>query len=394
MKNLFKNFAFYASVALVAASFASCHRASDGQQDGSVTTKVVELDVANTLVVKLSKSVSGATVTYAGKTATTSAGATYTFANVAKKGNLVLGGTLVKQTINVDFGNRHTLVLEVNAAEKSTETVAQATMDAGGEVNNDTKNQDATTVKAKVKVNGKATYKNADPYTLTVYRPTLGKYTDPASLTKGEKIAAVPYAIECEPSGTVFSGDGAFITLNIPGISEVTLSGVKFFYPMSNPIGEAKNPSIDGSDNLSGYLPHFSPWEVECDMIISNISVNKVQIASGAVNAGSNKVNYRENFGYKTSETNKFIKAALQYEFGAEDKDDPDFKVDKVYEFTSSSTGTYSIKQEVYTFIIKAGAKTFTVDVNGKVTAEITTNADVVPVPVPVPDVHNGGSND
>ena len=56
---MFKNFAFYASVALVAASFASCHRASDGQQDGSVTTKVVELDVANTLVVKLSKSVSG-----------------------------------------------------------------------------------------------------------------------------------------------------------------------------------------------------------------------------------------------------------------------------------------------------------------------------------------------
>ena len=383
MKNLFKNFAFYASVALVAASFASCHRASDGQQDGSVTTKVVELDVANTLVVKLSKSVSGATVTYAGKTATTSAGATYTFANVAKKGNLVLGGTLVKQTINVDFGNRHTLVLEVNAAVKSTETVAQATVDAGGEVNNDTDNQGTTTVKANVKVNGKATYKNADPYTLTVYRPTLGKYTDPASLKKNQKIAAVPYAVECEPSGTIFADPGAHMTLTIPGIGEVGNNGVIFAHVDGTP---ANNKAVSGNV-LSGDLPHFSPWQIECDLTISNISVNKVEIAHGAVNAGSNKVNYSENFGYKTSETNEFIKAALQYEFGAALS-----TVGKVYEFTSSSTGTYSIKQEVYSLTIKAGDKTFNADVNGKVTAEITSNADVVPAPVP--DVHNGGSND
>jgi hypothetical protein len=384
MKNLFKNFAFYASVALVAASFASCHRASDGQQDGSVTTKVVELDVANTLVVKLSKSVSGATVTYAGKTATTSAGATYTFANVAKKGNLVLGGTLVKQTINVDFGNRHTLVLEVNAAVKSTETVAQATMDApGGEVNNDTDNQNTTTVKANVKVNGKATYKNADPYTLTVYRPTLGKYTDPASLKKNQKIAAVPFAIECEPSGATFADPGAHMTLTIPGIGEVGVNGVNF----THVDGTAANNKAVSGNVLSADLPHFSPWQILCDLTISNISVNKVEIAHGAVNAGSNKVNYSENFGYNTSETNEFIKAALQYEFGAAVS-----TVGKVYEFTSSSTGTYSIKQEVYSLTIKAGEKTFNADVNGTVTAEITSSADVVPAPVP--DVHNGGSND
>jgi hypothetical protein len=256
-------------------------------------------------------------------------------------------------------------------------------MDAGGEVNNDTDNQGTTTVKANVKVNGKATYKNADPYTLTVFRPTLGKYTDPASLKKNQKIAAVPYAVECEPSGTIFADPGAHMTLTIPGIGEVGNNGVIFAHVDGTP---ANNKAVSGNV-LSGDLPHFSPWQIECDLTISNISVNKVEIAHGAVNAGSNKVNYSENFGYKTSETNEFIKAALQYEFGAAVS-----TVGKVYEFTSSSTGTYSIKQEVYSLTIKAGEKTFNADVNGTVTAEITSSADVVPAPVP--DVHNGGSND
>ena len=134
MKNLFGKFASFAVCLSVATAFTACHQedAPDPQEQVVHENVEVALNTTRTLVVSLTgNGASAASVKYAGKTGART-GNSVTFENAPVSGTIaVTGGTIIPQTVPINFGERTTLVIEVNAVLASTNIVPQATAEGG-----------------------------------------------------------------------------------------------------------------------------------------------------------------------------------------------------------------------------------------------------------------------
>ncbi len=382
MKNLFKNFAVLASVAVVAASFTSCHRASDSSEETPVTP-VVETTVvksANTLVVKLSNNIAKAQ--YNGKDATATSGTVYTWTNADAGGAITVvanaGVNIVPvNPVVVAFGNRNTLVYEIDV-QKVSAGESQAAVESGTEVTNDKDNQDSNDgakVSLKLPTGVKPDYKGATgEYSLTLFVPAQ-KQMAPEDVQEGTPLVVTPYAVNCEPSGADFPEPGVHTEINIEGIEEIGNDGILFQHDDGTP---ANRKAVNGN-TLSGDLPHFSVWNVIVNALCTGSTEGSVKLAEGNLSKGTNAISYDENCGVKF-DVRGVLATFVKLTFGASYTSVP-----KTATINAQGTGTYVINQKTYTKTFKAGKKTFSVTVYGEVTSTTSIN-----VPVPT---HNGGSN-
>ena len=315
-----------------------------------------------TLVVTLiGNGASTASVKYAGITGSR-AGNNITFENAPATGALkVTGGTIIPQTVNINFGDRNTLVIEVNAVMASTNIVPQAAADAGADVTNDTYNQSSTGVSAKLNLgtNGStASYASADKnYSLTVYSPAA---TPEETLTPNATYTRAPYAVVCKPDGASFT-PAVRVDLTVDGIGEIGYDGIQFGY--ENTSEEALNKAVSGN-NVSGDLPHFSTWGVFVTATCTSITEGQEEIARGSLVSGENTVTYNQKYGF-SSEERGIIAVWLKMVFGA-----PMTQVAKTTKFNSNSAGSYVITQKTFTATFKAGNKIFQAKYYGEVTAK------------------------
>lgn len=370
----------FASVALVlgmAAAMTSCHRNSAVEIEQKANVELVQ---ENTLQVKFTSSVSGgATVTYAGQTATKS-GNTYTFNNAAATGkiNVTLPSDYVKiNPIDVNFGDRKIIIVELTPVKQSTLTVTQNDVDNNNaDVTNDTKNQTDFSVKANFNLNGsKASYTSNDPYRITVF---VQPQEPVEEVKENTEYPAPAYSVDCEPSGTTFDGDGAHIELTIDGIDDIGLSGIDFKHTDGS---SAKNVAVNGNV-LSADLPHFSVWNVLVKAVCTGIESNKIILDRGNLNPGTHTIKFAQNFGFSNVDKVTGILATyIRLIFGATAS-----KVPTSGTLKMERAGAYTVYQEVYTMTFKAGNKTFRVNVYGDISTEVVYTEEPVAT-------HVGGSN-
>ncbi len=368
----------FASVALVlgmAAAMTSCHRnnAIDIEQKANV-----QLIQNNTLQVKFTSAVSGATVTYAGQTATKS-GNTYTFNNAAASGTVVVtlpAGYVAISPIDVTFGDRKIVVIELTPVQKSTNAVSQAAADANNDVTNDNKNQKDFSVKATLNLNGSnATYTSSDSYRITVY---VQPQEPVEEVKENTEYPVSAYSVDCDPDGTKFSGDGAHLDLDIEGVGEVGLAGIDFRHVDGT---KANNLAVAG-DVLSADLPHFSTWNVILNATCTAIETNKIILKTGNLTPGNQTVNFDQYFGFtNVDKLTGILSMWTRLIFGATAA-----KVPTSGTLNMERAGTYTIYQNVSIMTFKAGNKVFRVKVYGDISTEIVYTEEPVAT-------HVGGSN-
>lgn len=368
-------FASFALVLGMAAAMTSCHRNSaiDIEQKSGV-----QLIQNNTLQVKFTSAVSGATVTYAGQTGTKS-GNTYTFENAAATGTIVVtlpAGYVAINPIDVNFGNRKVVVIEVTPVQKSTNAVSQAVVDGNNDVTNDNKNQKDFSVKATFNLKGSnATYTTSDSYRITVYV----KPQDPVEEVKENvEYPVSAYSVDCDPEGTTFDGAGAHLDLNIEGVGEIGLAGINFQHDDGT---QANNLAVAG-DVLSADLPHFSSWNVNLVAICTNIETNKILLDTGALTPGTYTKSFRQYFGFENvDKVTGILNMWMRLVFGATTT-----QVATTGTLKMERMGSYSIYQDVHLMTFKAGNKEFHVKVYGDISTEVVYTEE------PVVN-HVGGSN-
>ena len=380
MKKIVK-FASFAFVMGLAVAMTSCHRGDSYSVEQTAEIAVIQ---ANTLQVKFTSNVSGATVTYAGKTATKS-GNTYTVKNAPATGTVKVAlpaAYVAVKDILVTFGDRKTVVVTVTPMKKSTNLVAQATVDGGTNVTNDAANATATTVNATFNLNGVTAGDKpgvTDPYSLTVYTVPQEPVEE---VVENQPYPAAAYTVDCNPDGTDFTEggtkDGAHMDLRIDGIGEIGLAGVAFQHEDGT---QAKNQTIVG-DILSADLPHFSNWNVVVLAKCVNITVNKIVLKTGNLNAGAQTVSFKENFGYSSSDaTSGILKMWMQLIFGASFDN-----LNNSASLMMERAGMFTIYQEIIQTTFVAGNKTFHVTTYGGLSSEVVYNDEPVAT-------HVGGSN-
>ena len=371
------NFKF-ASVALVlgmAAAMTSCHRNSAIDIEQKANVQLVQ---NNTLQVKFTSAVSGATVTYAGQTATKS-GNTYTFNNAAASGTVVVtlpAGYVAISPIDVTFGDRKIVVIELTPVQKSTNAVSQAAADANNDVTNDNKNQKDFSVKATLNLNGSnATYTSSDSYRITVY---VQPQEPVEEVKENTEYPVSAYSVDCDPDGTKFSGDGAHLDLDIEGVGEVGLAGIDFRHVDGT---KANNLAVAG-DVLSADLPHFSTWNVILNATCTAIETNKIILKTGNLTPGNQTVNFDQYFGFtNVDKLTGILSMWTRLIFGATAA-----KVPTSGTLNMERAGTYTIYQNVSIMTFKAGNKVFRVKVYGDISTEIVYTEEPVAT-------HVGGSN-
>ncbi len=378
MKNLFKNIAVLTSVVVVAASFASCHNSSEEEAPLVPVTKESKVVTSNTLVVQLTNNIAGVTVLYNGKEATVVQGTIYTWSNAAASGTITVGGGSIVPVspVAVSFGKRNTLVYEIDV-QKVSEGKTQEEVESGAEVTNDDDNQESTGAKASLKLptGVGAHYSGAvGEYSLTLFVPTQ-KPIAPEDIKVNEPISVTPFAVNCEPSGTTFDDPGVYTEIEIEGIDEIGADGISYQHTDGTP---ANRKAVNGN-KLSGYLPHFSIWNVIVNATCTSMTEEKIELASGTLVAGQNTVPYKENCGVEFG-VKGILATFIKLIFGASH-----ITVDKTTTIDAKGEGTYIIYQKVYNQTYKAGNKVFTVKTYGEVTTNTTTYE-----PAPT---HNGGSN-
>jgi len=389
MKHLFGKFASFAVCLSVATAFTACHQedAPDPQEQVVHENVEVALNTTRTLVVTLTgNGASAASVKYAGKTGVRT-GNSFTFENASVSGAIaVTGGTIIPQTLNINFGERTTLVIEVNAVLASTNIVPQATAEGGSDVTNDPNNQTNTGVSANLNLgtNGSVptyTGSGTKDYSLTVMTPAAAPET---TLTPNATYTRAPYAVVCKPDGASFT-PAARVDLTVDGAGEIGPDGIQFRY--ENTSEEALNKSVVGN-KVSGDLPHFSKWNVFVTATCISITEGQEKIAEGSLVNGENKVSYKQRFGFSSDEKG-IIAVWLKMVFGA-----PMTKVDKTTTINSNGVGSYTIVQKTFTANFKAGNKNFSVVTYGEPSCTVTYTGTVAPETEPVKPTHGGGSND
>lgn len=387
---MFGKYARFAVCLGVAMTIAACHQseAPNPGGDGVHENVTVALNTTKTLVVKLTgDDAAAASVKYAGKTGTRS-GNDVIFENAASNGTVDVTGTdLIAQSFTIDFGERATIVVEVNAVKASTNIISQADAEGGSDVTNDTGNQDSSGVTSKLNLgtNGSVpTYEGGmgSDYSLVVYTPAVAPIN---TTTQGQTYERVPYSVDCQPSGVSFE-PAAHMELTIPGISEVGEEGVKFV----NGTEEAGNTTVSESgDVLAGDVPHYSAWNVLVSAVCTDVTESSEVVATGALTDGENYVTYKERAGFK-SDVNGILSVWLKLLYGA-----TYIEVAKSTIINATGAGSYTISQKTITTSFRAGNKSFQVTTYGEPTCTVTYTGAVIPdtKPEPVP-THNGGSND
>ena len=322
-----------------------------------------------TLVVKLTGNatdIAAANVKYAGGNGSRS-GNVVTFVNAASNGTVnVTGSGLINQSFAVDFGERSTIVVDVNIVKASTNIVALAAAEAGINVDNDTNNQTTTGVTGKLNLatNGSiadysATGTKRD-YSLVVYTPAAAPVS---SVESGKTYNLTPYAVDCQPEGANFV-PAAHIELTVPGVSEIGKNGILFRHAETNE--DAQGTNVKEGDIVEGNLPHFSPWGIVVSAQCTGITESSEVIASGALVAGANEVTYGEKCGFEAGDDVKGILTVwLKLLYGATVT-----KVTKTTSINATGAGSYTISQKTFTATFKAGNKTFQAKYYGQVTAK------------------------
>lgn len=390
---MFGKYARFAACLGIATTIAACHQSEAPDPIGSKVHEnvVVALNSTRTLVIKLNgNGASAASVRYAGTTGTRS-GNTVTFENAAVSGTVNVSGTgLVGQSFTVDFGERSSLVIEVNAVKASTNIVSNTVAEGGSNVDNDSNNQTETGVTGTLNLgtngsvpNYSGTDGNTD-YSVVVYTPAAA----PVSTTEvGQPYTRAPYSVDCQPAGATFT-PAAHMEVEIPGVSEIGDEGILFQYSGTNE--NAQDKSVNGNI-VSGNLPHFSAWNVVVSAQCTGITESSDVIATGSLTNGANTITYDEKCGFQSDVTG-ILSVWLKLLYGASYT-----TVKKTTSITATGTGSYTILQKVYTVSFKAGRKNFQVKTYGVPTCNVTYTGTEVPDTKPVvPDVpvHNGGSND
>ena len=318
--------------------------------------KKVNLVTTRTLVIKLNGyGASAASVKYAGTTGTRS-GNSVTFENAVDRGTVEVTGTgLISQSFAVEFGERSSLVIEVNAVKASTNIISNAAAEGGSDVDNDTNNQVETGVAATLDLafNSSVTdYShtggNTD-YSVVVYTPAVA----PVATTEvGRSYTCAPYSVDCQPAGATFT-PAAHMEVEIPGVSEIGDEGIFFKYGTS---GEyAQNKIVKDGDIVAGDLPHFSAWNVVVSAQCTGITENSEVIAAGSLANGANTITYNQKCGFQSNVTG-ILSVWLKLLYGASYT-----TVEKTASITATGTGSYTIAQKVYIITFKAGRKMFQV---------------------------------
>lgn len=396
-------FGKYARIAVclgIATAFTACHQNEAPDPIGSAIHEdvPVALNTTRTLVVKLTGNatdVAAANVKYAGGNGSRS-GNIVTFANAASNGTVNVTGTgLINQSFAVDFGERSTIVVDVNIVKASINVVAQAAAEGGTNVDNDTNNQNTTGVTGKLNLgtNGSVPdYSNAGTkrdYSLVVYTPAAAPVS---SVESGKTYDLTPYAVDCQPEGAKFE-PAAHIELTVPGVSEIGNDGIDFRHTGTNEQAKAKN--VKEGNIVEGDLPHFSPWGIIVSAQCTGVTESSDVIASGALVAGANEVTYGEKCGFEVVSGVKegtVLWTWLKLLYGATVT-----AVNKTTSINATGAGSYNISQKVFITSFKAGNASFQVKTFGEPTCTVTYSGTDVPETKPTtPTVptHSGGSND
>lgn len=392
---MFGKYARFAVCLGIATAITACHQNEAPDPIGSAIHEnvPVALNTTRTLVVKLTGNatdVAAANVKYAGGNGSRS-GNIVTFANAASNGTVNVTGTgLINQSFAVDFGERSTIVVEVNAVKASTNIVSQTAAEGGTSVDNDTNNQGTTGVTGKLNLgtNGSVPDYTAAgskrDYSVVVYTPAAA----PISTTKvGTPYNRAPYAVDCQPEGATFS-PAAHMELEIPGVSEIGNDGILFRYADTSE--DAQNKQVTGN-TVKGDLPHFSAWNVIVTAQCTNIAESSEVIKTGALVAGANNVSFGEKYGFE-SDVKGILSVWLKLLYGTSAT-----TVSKTTTINANSAGSYTISQKIFTITFRAGQKEFQVKTYGEVSCSVTytgTDAPTADPVVPVVPTHSGGSND
>lgn len=390
-------FGKYARIAVclgIATAFTACHQNEAPDPIGSAIHEdvPVALNTTRTLVVKLTgDGASAARVNFAGKTLRPNANNIVTFEGAEKKGDLkVTGDGLIEQNIkDLDFGDRTSMVIEVNVVSSFSDIIiSQTDAENGTDVTNDNDNQKTTGgVKSKLNVGGtNPTYTGTKrDYSMVVYTPIATPITETAP---DQSYVRSPYAVDCQPSGTQFSVENpAHIELEIPGLGEIGNSDDVAFR-FGDTAENALTKAVEGNF-LKADVTHFSAWNVIISAKCTGITEGSQIVATGALNAGDNKVDYKEFAGFE-SDVRGILAVWLKLLYGSTKTE-----VNKSTTINAPSAGSYTISQKTYTISFRAGSKTFSVVTYGETTCTVNYTGNVTPdtKPVPVP-THNGGSND
>ncbi len=384
MKNLFGKFASLAFVLGVAVSLSSCHRGGD-DPEAILPTKIttVELKPAKTLVVKLDKNV-GATVSYKGTTLTAADGMNYKVENTSD-GTLKIGvpsGYVPVEDINVKFGSKSTVSLEVSIVKLSTPVTPAVAISDG--VSNDDSNETETGVSADLTVPSTVVLDPTNPstdFSVTVFSTPVDPGT--SDVKKGESVSVSPFEVYCLPDGATFP-DAATIKLKVEGASEI---GSPAFKLRNKETKQYLTITDITNDVITASIDHFSIQELLLNMTCTNIDTTYVKIdAIGGNNtlvAGENLIKWKEYAGFETTATGVVAKT-FQALYGATLS-----QVEKEDTKEATGNGTFTLKQQKFTITYQVGDKTFSVVTYGKVLIDVEYKAIE---PIVEPDAtHDGG---
>jgi len=381
MKNLFKAFAVLTCGAFLTASLTSCH--SSREEINEVSGQSMKNVVTNTLKVKFNSPLpAGAVIKYGSFTYTATGGETEVVIDpAAASGTLTLGGTLIAQSVKVNFSDRSTLVYEFDVASSTSaaQETANDVVTNGKTVSNDNTNKSNTGVAASFTLAAGTTPNTiglTNNYSLVVFTPA---YIPVAKVEKKDYDYA-PYAVACQPDGATFDKP-AKLSVTVEGASEIGAEGFQYQNGSDKPA-----TSLSG-DNVEAYVTHFSNWNIILKATcIEGPTEGSVQLAAGSLTAGKNTVSYAENFGFKTDAKGVLAKW-LKCLFGATAT-----TVDKKATIDAKSNGTYTVKQKTFTYKFKAGQKNFEATVYGEVTWDATYTGGDENKPSSETPSHSGGA--
>lgn len=381
MKNLFKAFAVLTCGAFLTASLTSCH--SSREEINEVSGQSMKNVVTNTLKVKFNSPLpAGAVIKYGSFTYTATGGETEVVIDpAAASGTLTLGGTLIAQSVKVNFSDRSTLVYEFDVASSTSaaQETANDVVTNGKTVSNDNTNKSNTGVAASFTLAAGTTPNTiglTNNYSLVVFTPA---YIPVAKVEKKDYDYA-PYAVACQPDGATFDKP-AKLSVTVEGASEIGAEGFQYQNGSDKPA-----TSLSG-DNVEAYVTHFSNWNIILKATcIEGPTEGSVQLAAGSLTAGKNTVSYAENFGF-TTDAKGVLAKWLKCLFGATAT-----TVDKKATIDAKSNGTYTVKQKTFTYKFKAGQKNFEATVYGEVTWDATYTGGEENKPSSETPSHSGGT--
>jgi hypothetical protein len=382
---------FFKSAAILACGFGlmmtatSCHNEAD-----TVVTETVDVDAASPKVLIVAVNQSGATVKYGTKTLTAGAGNVYTLEGAAAKGKLTITKAgYLDQTVDVDFGSRNVVTLDIALVSAPVYTTPADA--ANNDVSNTGGNQNESDgVVATLGTTSGVTVTSGDDsegYSIVVFTPSNANSDVPSEgdvYNSGSSQGYVaPYALNCTPNGVTFSGEGIPVTVKMPEAED----GLEF--AVVDEDGKPANNVKFANNVLSANLPHFSIWSIILNAKVTNVESSNVTLKSGSLVAGKNNVTYNKYVGFdsslnKKSILYKFLKALL----GVTAR-----QISAKTTIDSPTTGSYVLNQEevVYTFV--SGNKTFKATTYGKVSADVTYDSADSGSEEPT-IVHSGGSNE